>query len=72
MSDEEDFFESEEESGEDFSASEDEWKPGKGEISDEDSGPEESSSDEGDSDSDNGSNGDKKRRVKGGKNAKSS
>lgn len=29
MSDEEDFFESEEESGEDFSASEDEWKPSK-------------------------------------------
>lgn len=52
MSDEEDIFESEEESGEDFSASEDEWKPGKDDrISEAESdSDDEAESDEGDSD----------------------
>lgn len=70
MSDEEDIFESEEESGEDFSASEDEWKPGKGEIS-EDS-MEESDNSEEDEEPDEGSDENKKRKPKGSKNTKKS
>lgn len=67
MSDEEDIFESEEESGEDFSASEDEWKPGKDEISDEESMESENSEEEGDEAGD----GNKNRKPKSTKKSKS-
>lgn len=62
MSDEEDSFNQEEESGEDFSASEDEWKPGKDDRISEAESESGDSTESDDSDSDHTKN-------KGGRNA---